>query len=560
VTTNFTTLADILVTRQGGAHSEEQALIFQRGGKVSETIRNAELMVRAQCAAAALRANGVAPGDRVLLMLTAQADFIDAFLGAIWADAIPVPLFPPIFSRRREDFIAIFSGIAVASGARALVASDEIVKTIGAHTEHLGGGVRVISRSSWSKSGERLETAPARGQSDVALLQYTSGSTGAPKGVALSHSNVLANVQAIGRAVELSKDDIGVSWLPLYHDMGLIGVLATLYWGGRVVLLSPLDFAKNPASWLRAISDYKGTLSPAPNFAFRRCLQLDDEELEDLDLSTWRVAFNGAEPVDPITLQKFTSRFESYGFRQSALYPVYGLAEHTLAVSFPTLGQGPTIDTVSRDRLAAESIAESVPVDHRDAVSLVSVGAPLEGVAVEIRDQLGAILPETQIGEVLVKSTSVMTGYFENAAATAKVLSDGWLKTGDLGYFKDGMLYITGRIKDVIIRAGRNYYPDDIENAAIGVQGIRAGRAAAFSVPAETCGEWVVVLAECDATDDEQRTELVQQIGSAIAARVGFQPEQIELCARGTLPITSSGKVRRQVARGKFLTATGADA
>jgi len=555
-----TALADILLNRQGGEHSDEQAFIFQRGGKVSETISNAELIVRAQCAAAALRANGVAPGDRVLLMLTAQADFIDAFLGAIWADAVPVPLFPPIFSRRREDFVAIFSGIAVASGARALVASDEIVKTIGTHAEQLGSDVRVISRSSWSNSGERYETAPTRGQSDLALLQYTSGSTGSPKGVALSHANVLANVHAIGRAVELNKDDIGVSWLPLYHDMGLIGVLATLYWGGRVVLLSPLDFAKNPVSWLRAISEHKGTLSPAPNFAFRRCLQLDDEALEGLDLSTWRVAFNGAEPVDPVTLQKFTSRFEPYGFRQSALYPVYGLAEHTLAVSFPALGQGPTVDTVSRDRLAAESIAESVPADHYDAVSFVSVGTPLEGVAVEIRDLQGAMLPETHIGEILVKSASVMTGYFENAAATAKVLSDGWLKTGDLGYFKNGEMYITGRIKDVIIRAGRNYYPDDIENAALGVQGVRVGRAAAFSVPAETGGDRVVVLAECDASDDEQRAQLEHQIGSAIASRVGFQPEQIELCARGTLPITSSGKVRRQVARENFLAATDAGA
>ena len=550
ITANYTTLADIILRR---ADENDEALAFRHSDGTLDRASSAELLARAQCAACALRANGVAPGDRVLLMLTAQADFIDSFLGAIWADAIPVPLFPPIFSRRLEDFIAIFGNIAVTSGARILVASDDIVKVAGPHVGQLSDGLRVVSRSSWRNDGERLESEPQRSLTDLALLQYTSGSTGSPKGVALSHSNVLANVHAIGRAVELNDSDVGVSWLPLYHDMGLIGVLATLYWGGRVVLLSPLDFAKNPASWLHTISEHKGTLSPAPNFAFRRCLQLADEDLDGLDLSTWRVAFNGAEPVDPVTLRQFTSRFTPYGFRSSALYPVYGLAEHTLAVSFPALGQGPHTDTVDRSKLATSGIAESVSNDHPDAVSFVSVGTPLEGVSVVIRDEQGDELAETHIGEIQVKSASVMTGYFENAAATAEVLSDGWLRTGDLGYFKDGMLYITGRIKDVIIRAGRNYYPDDIESAAIAVKGVRAGRAAAFSAPGDAGEEHVIVLTETDLTDEDQRMQLVQSIGAAVAARVGFKPEQVELCARGTLPITSSGKVRRRVARANFL-------
>ena len=547
---DLTTLPDILLQR---ATDDSDAIVYQRADATQEKIGGSELLERAQRAAAALRANGVAPGDRVLLMLTAQADFVDAFCGAIWADAVPVPLFPPIFSQRPEDFIANFGMIAADSGAQVLVASDDLTGMVDSFANRPVGGFRILPRSSWNGSGERLEEAPTRGSTDLALLQYTSGSTGMPKGVALSHENVLANMHAIGRAVELNEDDISVSWLPLYHDMGLIGLLTSLCRGGRMVVLSPLDFAKDPVSWLRAISDHEGTLSPAPNFAYRRCLGLTDEDIAGLDLSTWRVAFNGAEPVDPDTVLKFATRFAPHGFRSSALYPVYGLAEHTLAVSFPALGQEPHVDTVDRNILATSEIAESVPTDHADAVSFVSVGTPLQGVSVEIRDKQGALLPDGHVGEVSVKSASVMTGYFENAAATADVLSDGWLKTGDLGYFKDGMLYITGRIKDVVIRAGRNYYPEDIESAAIGVNGVRAGRAAAFSISADTGEEHVVVLAESEVSEEKQRAELIRHIATAVAARVGFRPERVELYAQGTLPITSSGKVRRRVARARFL-------
>jgi acyl-CoA synthetase (AMP-forming)/AMP-acid ligase II len=543
------TLADILLSRADG----REALIFQRGDMTLERVNGAELLDRAQRAAATLRGNGVQPGDHVLLMLTAQSDFIDVFLGAIWADAVPVPLFPPIFSTRPEDFVANFAEIAATSGAHVLIASEDIVSKMAGFTERLGGNFRILSHSSANFSDERLDKEPTRELTDLALLQFTSGSTGTPKGVALSHANVLANVQAIGRAVQINADDTGVSWLPLYHDMGLISLLTTLYWGGRVVVLSPLDFARDPGIWLRSISEHGGTLSPAPNFAFRRCLRIADEDLAGLDLSTWRVAFNGAEPVDPDTVNQFTRRFAAYGFRRSTLYPVYGLAEHTLAVSFPSLGQGPRFDTVNRNHLASSGVAGTVPTDHPDAVSFVSVGKPLEGVSVEIHDEQGLLLPEGQVGEILVKSASVMTGYFENETATEDAISDGWLKTGDLGYLKDGMLYITGRIKDLIIRAGRNYYPTDIESAATGVSGVRAGRAAAFSVSGDTGEGDVVLLAESSVSDKKQRTKLIRDIATAVTARVGFRPERVVLYARGTLPITSSGKVRRRVARARFM-------
>lgn len=527
-------------------------MIFRHHGVKPEAVGGDELLVRAQRAAAAMRANGVQPGDRVLLMLTAQSDFIEAFFGAIWADAIPVPLFPPIFARKPEDFIASFGGIAVNSGAGCLVASENDVELLSVFTNRLGKGIRILPRSAWSATSERLTDEPRRCADDLALLQYTSGSTGAPKGVALSHTNVLANVQAIGQAIDFSAQDVGVSWLPLYHDMGLIGMLTTQYWGSSMVVMSPLDFARDSSSWLRAISEHQGTLSPAPNFAYRRATQLSDEQLGDIDLSHWRLALCGAEQVDPGTVRDFTRRFAPHGFRSNAFYPVYGLAEHTLAVSFPPLGAEPVVDNIDRDRLATSGVATSIDEEHDSALSVVSVGAPLEGVTVEVRDTHGNPLSDGHVGELVVKSDCVMTGYFEDPAATARVLSGGWLRTGDLGYFRDGMLYITGRIKDMIIRNGRKYYPHDVEHAITDVHGIRAGRVTAFSLLADAGKERLVVLAETSGTANGTNTELARSIGTAVARRIGFRPDEVALCPKGALPVTSSGKVRRRLAKDRF--------
>jgi acyl-CoA synthetase (AMP-forming)/AMP-acid ligase II len=552
VSTVQTTIGHALLKRATDRGGEREAIVYRRGEGTRQVISGAALLEQSQRVAAVLRAQGVEQGDRVLLMLTTQADFVDAFFGAIWADAVPVPLFPPLYSSRIADFIAHFVKIVSNADAKALVASQEILSKAKGFTNLLGDGLRVLSPSAWDDASERLEEEPRSRPEDLALLQYTSGSTGTPKGVALSHANLFANIRAIGNAIGLNEDDVGVSWLPLYHDMGLIGMLGTLYLGGRVISLSPLEFAKDPAIWLRAISEHRGTLSPAPNFAFRLCLRLTDEEVAGLDLSTWRVAFNGAEPVDAKTLQDFAGRFAPHGFRTSALYPVYGLAEHTLAVSFPALGEGPRIDNIDRNRLANSDIAVSVQEGHPDAVSFVSVGTPLDGVSVEVRDDRGSALPEGHVGEVVVRSESVMTGYFRDAAATAEVLSEGWLKTGDLGYLKAGRLYITGRSKDIVIRAGRNYYPQDIEAAVTDVQGVRAGRVVAFSVPADD-EEEVVVLAETENSKETPVAELMENISVAVATRVGFRPHRVALCEHGTLPITSSGKLRRRDARARFL-------
>jgi len=544
-------LADILL-RHANQRTQRDTLVYRRGDSVVCVVDGPTLMDRAQLAAGAIREAGVAPGDRVLLMLTSQAEFLDAFLGAVWADAIPVPLFPPLFSRRPEDFVANFARIAAGSGARLLIVSDDIAPAAQEFARRLERPPRLLDRTTWQACGARLADVPKRCGDDLALLQYTSGSTGAPKGVALSHGNLVANMSAIGRAVDLSEHDVGVSWLPLYHDMGLIGVLTTLYRGGRAVLMSPLEFARDPGTWLRAISQHGGTLSPAPNFAYERCLRLSDAAIADLDLATWRVAFNGAEPVRAETVHRFGDRFAAAGFRPEAFYPVYGLAEHTLAVSFPALGEGPCLDTVDRTSLAEARMAVPVP-DGDGAACFVSVGSPLEGVEVEIRDEAGEALGDGQVGEITVHSGSVMSGYFGDPEATAEVLCNGWLRTGDLGYCRDGRLFVTGRIKDVIIRAGRNYYPDDIEIAVSGLVGIRTGRAAAFGVPGGQDGDDVVVAVEANLKCARARERLAGRISAAVSARVGFAPERIQFCDRDALPLTTSGKVRRSVARAKFL-------
>jgi len=548
---NASTIAEILIERGTGREGDRPAITYLRPGESALVVTGADLLIRARHVAGALIARGMTPGERVMLMLPSPGDFVDAFFGAIWTGAIPVPVPPPMFVARQDDYLGHVEVVVGKARPSLVITSREIARVAADLSRTCISALPVLSPEDWVSS-EQLATAWGGGPAELAFLQYSSGSTGNPKGVALSHRNVLSNVIAIGTAIDLGRDDVGVSWLPLYHDMGLIGgLLSGLYWGASLVLLSPLEFAKRPVKWLRAVSDHRGTVSPAPNFAFRRCLCIPDDEAQGLDLSSWRVAFNGAEPVDDHTLRSFTERFAAFGFGRRSLYPVYGLAEHALAVSVPHLGDEPRFERVDRTTLAQGCAVASVPANHPDAVTVVSVGPPLDGVLVEIREG-DEPLPEGHVGEIAVRSASVMMGYFEDAVATAEVLAGGWLLTGDLGYMKSGYLYVTGRKKDLVIRAGRKYYPQDIESAAGEVAGARAGRIASFSV--DVSGEeHVVVLLETRVRDEDTREEIKSNVAAAVAARLGFRPEHVVLCEPFTLPVTSSGKVRRAVARARFI-------
>jgi acyl-CoA synthetase (AMP-forming)/AMP-acid ligase II len=352
--------------------------------------------------------------------------------------------------------------------------------------------------------------ALAANPDDVLLIQFSSGATVDPKPVALTHGNVLANLAAIETIVPADDAQAGVSWLPLYHDMGLIGcLLMALYRPGPLTLIPPEAFLARPAIWLRAISRKRATISVAPNFAYGLCVRrARDRELDGVDLSSWQCALNGAEPVAPAVLRRFAERFSPHGFDPRALMPVYGLSEASLAVTFTPRGRGPRTLRIGARELA-------------------SVGAPLPGIDVDVRG-----------GRVFVRGPSVMQGYFGNPAATAAAVDGGWLDTGDLGFEQDGELFVTGRAKEVIILRGQNHAPQEFEDALDGLAGVRPGCAAAVGLPTAE-GEQLVLLVETDGPAD------AETIRAQVTERTGVRPDGIRLLAPGTLPRTSSGKLRR---------------
>jgi 1-acyl-sn-glycerol-3-phosphate acyltransferase len=400
--------------------------------------------------------------------------------------------------------------------------------------------------------------------SDLALLQYTSGSTGDPKGVILTHANLLANVRAIGQAVDVRPDDVGVSWLPLYHDMGLIGAwLAPLYFGVPVVVLSPLTFLSRPARWLWALHRHRATLTAAPNFAYELATgKIGDSEIEGLDLSSVRAALNGAEPVLPETLERFAARYAACGFRREAFAPVYGLAEASLALTFPPLGRAPRVDRVSRETLARDGRAVPVPpetsANDPSVSSFVSVGTVLPGHEIRIVGSDGRDSGERTEGALWFRGPSATRGYFRNAPATAQLLPEGpdagWIDSGDRAYRADGEIFITGRVKDIVLKAGRNLYPHEIEDTAGQVAGVRKGCVVAFGAPDAKSGtERLVIVAETREQSSGARQRIAQAITQQVAAAIGLPPDTVTLVRPHSIPKTSSGKLRREETRRLYL-------
>nr|AYM52366.1 AMP-binding protein [Hyalangium minutum] len=409
-------------------------------------------------------------------------------------------------------------------------------------------GCRTVDEVSRGDEALHLSVSPE----SLGLIQFSSGSTVDPKPVALTHAALLAQLAALEAAspLEPGMRPVGVSWLPLYHDMGLIGcLLSALYYPGNMVLIPPEAFLVRPGLWLRALSRHKGFISPAPNFAYGLCLKrVKDEELKGVDLSAWKHALNGAEPVSVETLRRFVERFERYGFSPSALRPVYGLSEASLAVTFPPASRGPRALQVDASVLAREGrVVEG-------SRALVSVGSPVAGIEVEIRDGLGHALPERRVGRVFVRGPSVMKGYYGDAEATARALGpDGWLDTGDLGFEDAGELYLTGRAKDLVIIRGANHAPQTFEECLQAVDGVRVGCAVALGfTPEDSEDEALLILAERagPAVDDAAVEERVR---AAVVAGTGIRPHTVRMLDPGTLPRTSSGKLRRSEALRGYL-------
>jgi 1-acyl-sn-glycerol-3-phosphate acyltransferase len=412
----------------------------------------------------------------------------------------------------------------------------------------------VVTVQELSTPGEQYVRPKIQPQ-DIALLQYTSGSTGQPKGVILTHANLLANIRAMGQVTHSTSRDVFVSWLPLYHDMGLIGAwLGSLYYGGPLMVMSPLTFLARPARWLWAIHRHRGTLSASPNFGYELCLRkIDDRDIEGLDLSSWRMAFNGAEPVSADTVLRFCARFAPYGFRPETMTPVYGLAESSVGLAFPPPRRGPLIDRIQREPFLHSGQALPATEDDPQALRFVACGQPLPGHEIRLVDAMGYEVAERQEGRLEFRGPSVTSGYFRNPEETRRLFHGEWLDSGDLAYIVGGDVYVTGRVKDIIIRAGRNIYPHELEEAISNIPGIRPGCVAVFGSPDPVSGtERLIVLAETRIKDPRELEQLRNQIDGVALDLVGMPPDEVVLAPSRLVLKTSSGKIRRAASRALY--------
>ncbi|HEY7395038.1 MAG TPA: AMP-binding protein, partial [Gemmatimonadaceae bacterium] len=520
----------------------------------TQKVTYAELWDGAARIARSLRVHGIQRGEPVAIMLPTSLDYLQSFMGVLAAGAIAVPLYPPARLDRIVEYLQRQARILANANSRLMIAMPEAVP-IARMLRRQASALETIVTAQALKDGAEPLNDIAGEPDDPALIQYTSGSTGDPKGVLLTHANLLENIRAIAAGIQLTPTDACVSWLPLYHDMGLIGTwLNAMVNGIPLTLMSPLSFLARPERWLWAIHEQGATVSAAPNFAYELCVRkIGDAALAGLDLSSWRCASNGSEPVSAATLDRFAERFAPFGFKREALFPVYGLAESSVALCFPPVGRAPVVDVVQRQPFEREGRA--ITASSRESLlTFVSVGTPLPRHEVRIVDDARRDVPERVVGRLLFRGPSCTSGYYRNPEATKRlILADGWLDSGDLAYFANGELFITGRMKDLIIKGGRNLVPQEIEEVAGSVEGIRKGCVAAFGVADEGTGtERLVVIAEARALDRPTRERLEHNVVAAIAEGVGIPPDTVLIAAPGTVPKTPSGKVRRSAARDVF--------
>ena len=558
---NSSTGVDLL--RYRCLHQPDQlAFTFLEDGEAeSDRLTYSELDRRSRAIAAQLQALG-ASGERALLLYPPGLDYIAAFFGCLYAGAIAVPAYPP---RNQRHAARLQTAVSVATDSQAAIAltttailpqvqsllADKIESIHWLTTDTIPAGIE----DSWQKPSINSET--------LAFLQYTSGSTGTPKGAMLSHRNLLHNAHMTQRLMGHSHTSKFVSWLPIYHDMGLIGgVLQPLYGGFPCIMMPPASFLQSPYRWLKAISHYQATTSGGPNFAYELCVQkISQQQRETLDLSSWKVAFNGAEPIRRDTLERFAAAFAPCGFRWEAFYPCYGMAEAALMISGGLHTAPPVIKTVQGEALETDR-AIATSVQSENVRTLVGCGQTLpdQKIAIANPETLTRCQPD-EVGEIWVSGPSVGVGYWNRTEETERTfrayLSDTgegpFLRTGDLGFLQDGELFITGRAKDLIIIRGRNLYPQDIELTAEGSHpALRSGGSAAFSVDVED-EEQLVVVQEVEFRQKPNVEEVTTAIRSAIAQIHGIQVYAVVTIAAGSIPKTSSGKIQRRACRADFL-------
>ncbi|MEQ8253179.1 MAG: AMP-binding protein [Smithellaceae bacterium] len=550
---NAATLVDVL-NWHTAAHPDRPHVRFYSDDGEGEVLTYRQLGEGAQAVAAGLQEKGLLPGDTVSIMLPTGQDYFFTFWGILLAGGIPVPIYPPFRLSQLEEHLLRHSTILENCGAKMMIIVPE-ARRVGQLLKARVGSMNILATvQELTSTGAVYKKFDPSGQ-DIAFIQYTSGSTGNPKGVMLTHANLLANIRALGEAVQVKSTDVIVSWLPLYHDMGLIGTwLSSIYYAAFIIIMSPLGFISRPQRWLWAIHRWRGTISAAPNFAYELCLKrLTDEDVQGLDLSSWRVACNGAEPVSPNTIENFCRRFGRYGFRREALMPVYGLAECTVGLAFPPLNRGPVIDRIKRDDFANTGHAiPSAEADDR-VLQFVACGRPLRGHEIRIVDAAGRELPERYEGKLHFRGPSATAGYYHNAEETKKLFQGDWLDSGDLAYIAGGDVFITGRKKDIIIRAGRNIYPQELEEAVGMITGVRKGNVVVFAAEDKANQtEKLVVMAETREENPQKLNTLKEEINSIAMDLVGTAADEVVLAAPGTVLKTSSGKIRRAANRSLY--------
>ncbi|MCK5002558.1 MAG: AMP-binding protein [Gammaproteobacteria bacterium] len=519
-----------------------------------EVISYKQLKDIAMRVAGGLQQRGLKSAEPVALMLPSGPDYFYSFFGILLAGGIPVPVYPPARPSQLEDHMRRHVHILNNCLAKTFITVPEAKKVARLLKSQVPNLQHIVSAADLVAS-DAISTPPVLSSNDVAFLQYTSGSTGNPKGVVLTHANLLTNIRAMGDVVEADSKDVFVSWLPLYHDMGLIGAwLSSLYFAALFVVMSPLSFLARPERWLWAIHHYHGTLSASPNFGYEYCLRrLKDEDIKGLDLSSWRAAFNGAESVSPKTLSDFSQRFEDFGFNGRAMMPVYGLAESTVGLAFPPLLRGPVIDSIERNTFMQTGVANAVQDENQHALRFVSSGLPLANHQIRVIGPTGHELPERHEGRLEFHGPSSTSGYYRETEKTRSLFDGEWLDTGDLAYIAKGELFLTGRIKDIIIRAGRNIYPHELEEAVGNVAGIRTGRVAVFgSEDKHSKTERLIVIAETRSKDDNELEKLRTDINTLATDLIGSPPDEVVLAPPGTVLKTSSGKIRRTASRELF--------
>ncbi len=556
---NYHTLldAEVLRTAAGQPNPGPEAIIYAESGRPAVHVSREQFRAAVRAHAAGLRRLGIGPRDLVVIAHTQNLESIYAFWGAMACGAIP-SMFPTLTEKLDPDiYIHSMSELARLSGVRALLTSDAFAPSLAGRVPCPVYGSEALAES--ISNGDRTSLNAHRPDpGEIAFLQHSSGTTGLQKGVALSHQAVLNQLASYSEAIRLNPADVVVSWLPLYHDMGLIaGFMLPLVQGVTLVLMSPFDWVQHPALLFQAIHDHQGTLCWLPNFAYNHCARrVRGRDLEGLSVASMRLFVNCSEPVHDLSHRLFLERFAGLGLRPEMLAVSYAMAENTFGVTQTLPGQKPILDIIDKEALEKAHAALPAEPDHPRAVVKVSCGPPIPGTAVKVVGEEGEPLPERRVGQVAIQSDCMLTAYYKRP--DLEPFQDGWYMTGDMGYLAGGEVYIVGRSKDLIINAGKNIYPQDIEAIVNEVPGVHAGRAVVFGVPDEREGtELIAVVAEVRdeplLRDGLRRRDLIRAIRQEVTRRSTVTASYVSLVGPKWLIKTSSGKIARAANRDKWL-------